>query len=194
MDIPGGIEPMTRAERWKSFGPLIGLGWHDDQASRGLHQAQTFEVLRLLPTSTLSLVACSALTVFMMYGHVGLAEPGAWFVMMFGYALHRRKSALSAVGDSRLLASWARAPGSLAIRSAISSLLFMVPLLYWAPSVPFNTRVMYCVLLTGIMSGGSVSLSTVPIAAFAYLWTLAGGLMWLYFQMDMGPMVGITLV
>ncbi len=70
----------------------------------------------------------------------------------------------------------------MAVASFFSAAIYVVPELYWAAHADETTTLIFCLLLTGMMSGGGHTLSSVPVAAFTFVWVATAGVVMMYFM------------
>lgn len=165
---------------------IIGLNrlFQADRHSASFNQelafAQTTELVRLLPISAASSLISASFAAWCLAGSVNTFHLVLWVILIVAYASFRYMRATWLLRHSDQIRRIARRPWRLALGSIVAALIYLVPGLMWSMHGDENVRLTFCILLTGMMWGGSTTLASVPPAAMAYVWTVALGVAAIY--------------
>lgn len=172
----------------------IGLLPSEDEREAAVRRALTYQVLCQHPSGAiLSIIIASGL-VLSLANEVPPGALAAWLLSIIVFNLLRRMRARRLIGDEAQLSRAVRKPWLTVLMATTSAVLFMVPSVFWFDAVGFQGKVTICIMITGLMSGGCLSLAPMPVAAFAYLVPLSIGVMLNYHTMGLSALVGMMLL
>jgi diguanylate cyclase (GGDEF)-like protein len=167
----GAGTPEDRRRRDKparaSFRDLCFIGRARDCTVTKVRAAQVQATAALMPLASVVNCTVAPLMAVAMWKEVPHWQLIAWVCATFVLGGVR----IAAVRLNRRSASaFALVSGAVA-----ASLLWVAPLILWAPFLGPGDRVLVAIALAGMMSGGSVILANVPPAALAYIATMCVG-------------------
>lgn len=145
-----------------------------------LARAQTLELVRVLPMSAASCLITAVLTAASLWQRVPAFEVALWFGAVLLYAIGRFTRAKYLLDHRDRLNAIAAQPARMALGSALAAMIFLVPGLYWSWGGDEHVGLVMCIVMMGMICGGSMTLSSVPAASMAYVWTLNAGVMGIY--------------
>jgi PAS domain-containing protein len=184
-------EPRRRSSGGLSLSELFFITPATDFTTEQVRQAQIDSLVRLLPfTSVINLINAIMVAVTLS-GSVPTLQLGAWL------------GVIAALGAARVVAAKKRrARGGDAAKVPLSSILkgvilaaalWTVPPLLWFDGVGANEKLMIALVVTGMLSGASIVLATVPPAAFAYVWILSLSMFWAELKLGT-PLLSVTAI
>ena len=151
------------------LGELCLLRPPSDFISRVVREAQIGALVRLVPyTVTANLLAAGAITIALL-AHVGRAGLIAWFGMIFTLCTLRLFRAWRLRSDPDYARRKPPTLRTIMTPVLLLSLLWVVPPFAWFAQAPVNDDVLIVMVLLGLISGASGTLSSVPVAAICYL-------------------------
>ncbi|MEG3178304.1 EAL domain-containing protein [Sphingomonas sp. RB3P16] len=178
---------------------IVGIGRLFYAASQGsgyneeLARSQIIELVRLLPISAASSLLCAILTAWSLASSISLANLVPWLGLMTGYAAFRYLRAKWFLAKQCRLTILANQPWRLALGSLIGALIYLVPGLIWSIHGDAHVRLTFCLMLTGLICGGSMTLASVPTAAMTFVWTIALGTTAIYGIMGQPALAALSL-
>jgi diguanylate cyclase (GGDEF)-like protein len=187
--MPNRAKLKSRSREINSFGnddEIIGLNrlFYAERQSRGfneqLTQAQTVELIRLLPISAAWSLLSSGLTAWEIKDSVSDEPLLLWLALMATYTTIRYWRAKWLLEHRERLNQVAAQPWRLAMGSFIAGSIYVLPGLIWSIEGDAQIRLSFCLMLTAMMCGASMTLASVPAAAMTFVWTLALGVTAIY--------------
>jgi diguanylate cyclase (GGDEF)-like protein/PAS domain S-box-containing protein len=168
----GETGPVAAAEPLRE---LLSFKQPRDAVAVAIRRAQLDALVRLVPATILSQLLAAVLIAASTYKHVPFNQIALWFSATSALCILRGGRAVRVLADRDYAR---RRPPQLKTIVVIVSLLaalWLVPPLFWFGGMDIDEQVLLCILLAGLMSGGSVSLASVPQAGIAYLLILSIG-------------------
>jgi diguanylate cyclase (GGDEF)-like protein len=151
---------------------FLSLGTDRDQAR--VRAAQVRAVVSLMPFTAVINLFNAALLAFTLRGSVQDVDLAVWFLTIALFSAARALRAWKA----RSSAGTDQLPGvvPILIGAATFAALWAVPLLAWFDHADANERMFIMLVGTGMISGASMTLATMPLAALAYVGLLTGAM------------------
>lgn len=163
-----------------------------DFVSRVVRQAQIDAVVRLVPyTVSANLVAAATVTIA-LWGHADRNELLIWLGVVLALCMLRLIRAWRLRHDPTYAS---RRPPSLRtiMRPVLLlSILWLVPPIAWSSHTSLAADVLVAMVLFALISGASLTLSSVPAAALCYLVMLTGACMLSVHGLGSGPGIFLT--
>jgi diguanylate cyclase (GGDEF)-like protein len=174
-----------------SAAELCFIGPARDFTAERVRQEQIDRIVRVLPFTSVVTVLNATLVGGSLYGLI----PAWQLVLWLGTILVLNASRVISTRSQRKPVGAAAAKQikvrSLLIGVAFASAMWTVPPLIWFHQVGPNEQLLIAVVVTGMMSGGSITLATAPAAAFLYVAILSVALFFTELQIGM-PFLAMT--
>ncbi len=164
----------ARLDFWlggRGAGTLIPIADVDEREMRGIRAAQIASVIRLVPVTMSINVINAALVVAVFWSSGSKLFLLTWFGALAFIAAMALRAWLLKRHDPPREAS-ANATRRMSVQSLILGLIWgAMPIALFPSAEPTDQVILGC-LVTGMMSGGAFTLSTVPRAGLAYTWAM----------------------
>jgi diguanylate cyclase (GGDEF)-like protein len=148
---------------------------------RAIHRAQVDALIRLVPAILGSQVLAGLLLVVTLADTVPLSWTLSWFATLATLCVWRGLRAWRLRADrdyaQRNPATY-RTAKIMTVASVLSA-LWLVPPIFFFDSADTPDRIFLIILAVGMLSAGSYTMATVPVAALTFIWALAGGAMFM---------------
>ncbi len=152
-----------------SLRQLLDIREPRDPVAVAIRRAQLDALVRLVPVTILSQLFAAILVAASLAGRVPSEQLIPWISAIFGICVIRGSRALRVRCDPDYAR---RKPPELKAVVAIISILgtlWLVPPFLWFDAADVDQKVLLCVITAGLMSGASISLSSVPQACIPYI-------------------------
>jgi len=146
-----------------------------DAVSVAVRRAQLDALIRLVPVTVTSQLLAAILVAVALYRNVSSIQLGAWLAATFAICIVRGGRALRVRVDPGYAQRKPPKLKAVAVIICLLGLLWLVPPLFWFPTVGLDEKLLLCMLAAGLMCGASVSLASVPQAAIPYVALMCSG-------------------
>lgn len=163
---PGG------GDRLRGLMKLCLLSRPDSLIEERVQQGQIGALVRLVPLTIVVNVLAALLSTFCLWPDVPRGELLAWCGAIVGLCLIRLYRILRLRWDRAYAAARPPSLGTIMVPIVLLSLLWVVPLLRWFDAAPLADQIIMVLVLFGMASGASATLSTVPLAALSFIATV----------------------
>ena len=144
-----------------------------DVATSTIRLAQFHALIRLVPVTVTANLFNAVVVVAALAGSVRGWQLATWFGVMTSFCTIRLLRAWRLVHDPLYAQRNPTGLRSITTGIGLLALLWAVPMLAWFPHASENQRLLIVIVMIGMMSGASVTMASVPPAAFAYIAILA---------------------
>ena len=180
--------------RKATFGEALSLGTPRNPRDKAVRKAQLDAFVRLVPATVLTQLVAAAVLVAAFRETVDSLSLGLWFGAATGLCFLRFVRAVRLRRDRDYArANPARLVTICLLVTALAT-LWLVPIIFWFDTASAEQRLFLCVLVAAMMSAGTLTLVSVPPAAFLYLCIMLVATSLLTFQLNMQPMLVLVLV
>ena len=165
-----------------------------DSATMTVRLAQFYALIRLVPVTVFVNLFNAALVVMSFWDLVPHLQLVGWYTAMTLLCGARWLRARRLVSDPAYAKRRPTGMRSIVSGVGLLALCWAVPLMLWYPHGNEPQRLLMAVLITGMMSGASVTMASVPPAAFTYIGVLSLAALVATAQMDNPLIVLLILV
>ena len=144
-----------------------------DSATMTVRLAQFYALIRLVPLTVFVNLFNAALVVISFWDLVPHLQLVGWYAAMTLLCGARWLRARRLVSDPAYAQRRPTGMRSIVGGVGLLALFWAVPLMLWYPDGNEPQRLLMAVLITGMMSGASVTMASVPPAAFTYIGVLS---------------------
>ncbi len=146
-----------------------------DAVSVAVRRAQLDALIRLVPVTVTSQLLAAILVAVALYRNVSSIQLGAWLAATFAICIVRGGRALRVRVDPGYAQRKPPKLKAVAVIICLLGLLWLVPPLFWFPTVGLADKLLLCIPAPGLMCGPSSSPASVPHAAIPYVALMCSG-------------------
>jgi diguanylate cyclase (GGDEF)-like protein/PAS domain S-box-containing protein len=144
-----------------------------DAATQTVRLAQLYALIRLVPVTVAANLFNACIVAAALFGSVPTLPLATWLGTMLAFCSVRSLRARRLIHDPAYTQRHPTGIRSVTTGVGVLALLWAVPMICWFPDASEPQRLLIAIVVTGMMSGGAMTMATVPPAAITYIVVLA---------------------
>ena len=173
---------------------FIGMTRPRDANEMAVREAQTTQLLCQVPNSALVSILVSFCLAAALGGRALATDLAIWLTLVTAFNLGRRRWAQALLCDEARVGAATTRLRLVLLMAICAAALSSIPGLFWFDHVGIEGKLIICVLIAGMMSGGCVSLSGLPLAAILYVTILGAVMINDYVSIGLNDLAVITVL
>jgi hypothetical protein len=177
--------------RWRD---ILSMAQATDWVSRAVRQAQLDALVRLVPATVAVQVLTAAVLVVGLRDSVDSFQLGIWFGFALVLCFMRGVRAYRLRHDPEYADQHPATLETICLIITLLAGLWLIPPLFWFDAAPPMEKIFICVMITALLSAGSITLVSLPQAAMIYVCVLTIGCATLALKFESHVMFALSFV
>ena len=173
---------------------LFSLDTPRDRIGKAVRQAQIDALVRLVPATVAIQVLTAAVMVVGLRDTTDDFQLGLWFGAALLLCFMRGVRAVRLRQDPEYAERYPPRTGAICLLIAILASMWLVPPIIWFDTAEPAQKIFMCVVMAALVSAGSITLVSLPQAAFLYVGILTIGCVSLTIKLGSPTMLGLVMV
>ncbi|WP_324808253.1 EAL domain-containing protein [Sphingomonas sp. LY29] len=188
----GRVERRQRPRhlRWRD---ILSVDTPSDRIALAVRESQIDAMLRLVPITVVVQIVAAAIMVVGLRGSVENFELGLWFGAVLLLCFARGVRAWRLRHDADYADEHPASLSGICVVVAILAFFWVIPPIAWFEVASPSEKVFICILMTALLSAGSMTLISLPQTALLYIGILTIGAAALAIKVDSPVMFGLVL-
>jgi diguanylate cyclase (GGDEF)-like protein len=173
---------------------MLTLQTPRDRIGRAVRQSQIDALIRLVPATVAIQVLTAAVMVVGLRDTTDNFQLGIWFGAALLLCFARGVRALRLRHDPEYAELYPSSTARICVQISLLASMWLVPPLFWFDAADPAQKIFLCVIMSALVSAGSITLVSLPQAALLYVGFLTIGCVSLTLKLESPSMLGLVLV